>query len=102
MVKVEIDYRGKGISKILVKGHANTAPYGQDLVCAAVSAICTGALNALEDSDSYSIELESGYIKCEISGSISEHDQTVLETMIIQLKTIEVSYAGTINIKERK
>ena len=50
MVKVEIDYHGKSISKILVKGHANTAPYGQDLVCAAVSAICTGAMNALEDS----------------------------------------------------
>ena len=100
MVKVEIDYHGKSISKILVKGHANTAPYGQDLVCAAVSAICTGAMNALEDS--YSIELESGYVKCEIPGSISEHDQTVLETMIIQLKTIEVSYVGTINIKERK
>jgi uncharacterized protein YsxB (DUF464 family) len=30
------------------KGHANTAPYGADLVCAAVSAVLLGGFNALK------------------------------------------------------
>jgi uncharacterized protein YsxB (DUF464 family) len=29
------------------KGHANSAPYGADLVCAAVSAVILGGFNAL-------------------------------------------------------
>ena len=102
MVKVDIEYRGKGISSIAIKGHANSAPAGHDLVCAAVSAIAVGSLNALEEADDYEIEMDEGYVSVKIPGSISEHDQTVFETMIIQLKTIEVSYSEAITIKERK
>ncbi|MDY5440828.1 MAG: ribosomal-processing cysteine protease Prp [Candidatus Enteromonas sp.] len=102
MVKVDIQYRGKGLSSVTIKGHANSGPAGRDLVCAAVSAIAIGSLNALEDSDDYEIEVDDGLVNIAIPGAISEHDQTVLETMIIQLKTIEVSYSEAITIKERK
>ena len=102
MVKVEIAYRGKGLASLRVKGHANTAPAGKDLVCAAVSAIAIGALNALEDADSLNIEIDEGMVDVEIPGALSEHDETVFETAIIQLKTIEASYGEAISIKERK
>ena len=103
MVKVEIQYKGKGLSSIHVKGHANTAPHGQDLVCAAVSAITIGAMNAIENIDEdFTYEIEEGDIKLIANGAISEHDETVLETMILQLKTIQASYPEAIAIKERK
>ncbi|MCF0113144.1 MAG: ribosomal-processing cysteine protease Prp [Bacilli bacterium] len=102
MVKVEIAYRGKGLASLEVKGHAGSGPYGKDLVCAAVSAICIGALNALENSDDYDISVEEGDVEVIIPGGLSEHDETVFETMIIQLKTIQVSYPENIVIKERK
>lgn len=102
MVKVEIAYRGKGLASLRVKGHANTAPAGKDLVCAAVSAIAIGALNALENSEEYDIEIDDGLVDVAIPAGLSEHDETVFETMIIQLKTIEASYREAINIKERK
>ena len=102
MVKVEIVYRGKGLASIHIKGHANTGPAGHDLVCAAISAIAIGSLNALENADDYAISVEEGDVKIEIPGSLGEHDETVLETMIIQLKTIQVSYREAITIKERK
>ena len=102
MVKVETNYRGKGISSILVKGHAGSGPLGKDIVCAAVSAICIGSLNALENSDDYEIEIDDGLVSVSIPGALSEHDEIVFETMIIQLKTIEVSYSEAITIKERK
>ncbi len=105
MTKVQIVYKGKGLASLQVKGHAGAGAYGHDLVCAATSAICFGALNALEDIDAdfdYEIDQEEASIKLLPKGAISEHDQVVLETLILQLKTIEASYPEAIEIKERK
>ena len=102
MIKVDIAYKGKGIESILIKGHANCGDYGKDLVCAGVSAVSVGALNALEEVDSYEIEVEEGRIKATFGKARSDHDEIVLETMILQLKTIQVSYPEAIDIKERK
>ena len=105
MVKVLVKYKGKGLESIDIKGHAETDVYGKDLVCAAVSAIAIGSLNALDNgAEGFEIDMEEeGHIHIEATSPISEHDQTVLETMIIQLKTIEQSPKprGTIEIKER-
>jgi uncharacterized protein YsxB (DUF464 family) len=105
MTKVVIDYKGKGLGSLSISGHAGTNVAGKDLVCAAVSAISFGALNALEDIDEdfdYEIDREEASIKLSPKGAISDHDETVLETLIIQLKTIEASYPEAITIKERK
>ena len=103
MIKVEISYKGKGFSSLLVKGHANTGEYGKDLVCAAVSAVTVGAMNAIENpDDDFEIEIEEGRLSCTAKGAVSEHDEDVIETLIIQLKTIEASYPKAIEIKERK
>ena len=85
-----------------IKGHANSGEYGKDLVCAGVSAVTIGALNAIEDDSKFEIEVEPGDVSVEVIDKPSEHDLTVLEIMILQLKTIEVSYKGYISIKERK
>ena len=105
MIKVEIDFEGKNLTGLKVKGHANSGPYGKDLVCAAVTIMLTGAANALEnEAENFDITLEEGNASFQPLGPISEHDQTVLETLIIQLKTLEVSPVtkGTLTIKERK
>lgn len=102
MIKVEIVYSNKNLTFIKVKGHANSNEYGKDLVCAAVSAVTVGALNALEDDSKFEIEVEPGDVSIDIKEKPSEHDLTVLEIMILQLKTIEVSYSSYISIKERK
>ena len=105
MIKVKIGYKGKDLQSLEIKGHANAAPYGEDVVCGAVSLASFGALNALEDIEEefdYSIDQEEGDIRLEAKGKISEHDQIVLETLILQLKTVEVSYPKNIAIQERK
>lgn len=105
MTKVSIEYKGKNLVGLTIKGHAGAGAYGHDLVCAATSAVTFGALNAIDDIDSsfdYEIEQEDGYVKLTPKGPISEHDQVVLETLILQLKTIEASYPQSIEIKERK
>ena len=105
MVKVTIGYKGKDLQSLEIKGHANSAPYGEDVVCGAVSLCSFGAMNALEsieDEFDYSIDQEEGLIRLEAKGKLSEHDAIVLETWILQLKTVEASYPKNIAIKERK
>ena len=105
MVKVTIEYKGKDLRLLEIKGHANSAPYGEDVVCGAVSLASFGALNAmeeLEDEFGYEVDQEEGLIRLEAKGRLSEHDAIVLETLILQLKTVEASYPKNIAIKERK
>ena len=54
MIRININYQNNYIKKITLKGHANYADYGNDIVCAAVSAtyLCTinGILSINENS----------------------------------------------------
>ncbi|MCR5348317.1 MAG: ribosomal-processing cysteine protease Prp [Bacilli bacterium] len=105
MTKVRIVFKGKDLASLTIKGHAGAGAYGHDLVCAATSAVTFGALNAIEDIDNdfdYEIDQEEGYVSLTPKGAISEHDSVVLETLILQLKTIEASYPSAIEITERK
>lgn len=105
MVKVKIEYNGKDLHSLEIKGHANSAPYGEDVVCGAVSLATFGAMNALDDLDEefdYSIDQSGGNVSLKAKRKISEHDQIVLEVLILQLKTVEASYPKNIAITERK
>ena len=89
-------------SKIKISGHANSAPHGQDLVCAAVSAIGVGTLNALAESQNIHIINQEGLIDIRVLNGLTNQETIILETMIIQLKTIQNSHAKFIKIIERK
>lgn len=85
-----------------VKGHANYAPKGQDLVCAAVSAVTIGALNALENHNDFKIVINEGEISLLlVAPKMNAHDEIVINTMLTSLRTIEQTYGSYIKIKER-
>jgi len=96
---INIQIIGSPISQIIVNGHANSANYGKDIVCAGVSAIVTGTINALKEITNINpkYKIEDGY--CEIKFSGDDLSQTVAKTMMYQLKTIEESYSKNVKIK---
>lgn len=96
MIKVDLIYNADLICGFTMKGHANTAEYGNDLVCAAVSAIVTGGFNAFNDDDVSEIALDEGYAKVIVK---TENGYSILKTIIVQLKTIEEAYPKNIKIK---
>lgn len=101
MIKVKVTILPENkYDSIEIKGHAGYAPKGQDLVCAGVSSVVTGAINNLKDYDSFKIVHEEGnvLIKRLPEKEISKHDEVVIETMLTQLKTIEYSYSKFIKI----
>jgi hypothetical protein len=72
-----------------VKGHAESGPYGSDIVCSAVSGVTMG-LNALQDdpATTYKSKNEPGNVYLEAIKEVSEHDAIVLETLEKQYESI--------------
>lgn len=93
MIHIAIKERNQRIISIEMNGHANTAPKGQDLVCAAASAIILGGINALRDDDrNYSLSTGDGHLRLEVVGEISDRDEIVLETIVAQLSSVMESH----------
>lgn len=98
MITVSYLKNNKRISKIEVTGHALFADEGQDIVCSAVSSIMIGGLNNLKNAEAYEIMIEKGHVILDTKDKLNEHDSVVVETMLVQLMTIEDSYKDYIKI----
>lgn len=95
MIKVKIKNSNGYIEYLKVSGHAEYAEHGKDLVCAGVSAIMYGLLNAL-DGKPCKCSLEDDIIV-----EVLKKDQDVqnyLELAITQLETIAYSYKQNVKI----
>ena len=86
-VVIKLDEATKKIISLEVKGHSNKDAYGKDLVCAEVSAIITGGMNALMDKD-YDFILKEGHALINANDIPSDYDAVVLKTIEIQLQTV--------------
>lgn len=99
MISVNVSFIGKDVKSLTVSGHANYDEYGKDIVCAGVSAIVTGGINALEPHlKNIEIINESNKLGVVVIEN-NEVIQVILNTMLIQLETIENSYKKYIKIK---
>lgn len=107
MVIVKIRKRNNQIERINISGHAGSGPAGYDLVCAGVSAISFGAINAIYKLVKIVPEVEQrddgGYLDISFPENIGETErekvQLLLEAMIVSLQTIEDEYGEYIRIK---
>lgn len=84
------------------KGHANSAPEGEDLVCSAVSAVILGGFNALQDEKNYEAKANKGYACLRAEKAPNEHDAVVIETIVIQLESIASSYPQNVALERKK
>ncbi|WP_128895973.1 ribosomal-processing cysteine protease Prp [Longirhabdus pacifica] len=87
-----------------VEGHAYYDDPGKDIVCAGVSAVVVGTVNAIEHELSFepAYKMEDGLLQvnvCLLSDKQQEHNlQVIFRTMISMLQTIEQSYGDFIHI----
>lgn len=102
MIKVNFYYQTNNIVKTEVSGHANFDQYGKDIVCAGVSLIMIGGLNALDQLvNQAEVKLEQSDNEIVITVLQPTNDnQMILKTMLWQLKTISEQYKNKITIKE--
>ena len=103
MIKVQINKTDNKYSSLIVSGHSNYDEHGKDIVCAGVSAVVTGGLNALanENKKMISYRVNDGYVNIDVLDIRNENLQLIMDVIIIQLKTIEESYKKYVKISEK-
>ncbi len=89
---------------IQISGHANAGPRGSDLVCASVSSIATGALNALDaeypdDVELTLTEVPDAMIEIKVLRN-HQNLQALLRMLYIQIQTLAENQSKYITIKE--
>ncbi|MDD8048197.1 MAG: ribosomal-processing cysteine protease Prp [Thomasclavelia sp.] len=88
MIKIIEIKKDNLITEFEISGHAGSGEYGQDIVCAGVSAVIVGVCNTI-DQKGYSancdIQIKSGYTKILVKKSNNDI-QVILETLEYTLK----------------
>ena len=87
------------IHKFELNGHAGYAEYGQDIVCAAVSALSISAVNGLEYFLPIKPEIDVndplGFLSCTLPSlepQTLDQAQWILKTFVLGIESIQQSY----------
>lgn len=87
MVKIRL-YRGAKEGEwdgIEMSGHANSADYGQDLVCASLSGIAIYLANTIMESQAlaskFRTQVESGYLQILRAGELSQEERKISQVL---------------------
>ncbi len=106
MIQVTVTRKNSGmIQSFSISGHAFFAEKGNDIVCAGVSAVSIGAINAVHALTGITPEIEQkedGFLHCVVPEQLLEDTQEkiqlLLEGMVVSLQTIEEQYGQYIKI----
>ncbi|MBD7983043.1 ribosomal-processing cysteine protease Prp [Sporosarcina sp. Sa2YVA2] len=104
MIKIIINEQPTGrISSFEMKGHADYAEHGKDLVCAGASAVSFGAVNAIIALTDITPEIQQGsdggYLKVAFPETEKDSEiQLIVKAMIVSLQTIEQDYGQHIKL----
>lgn len=109
MIKIHI-YRDKekNITKYIVKGHANAAKHGEDIVCASVSILAQTTVLALHELLSIDViyEMEDGWLSCQLPNDLSdgvrEKANLILNTMLIGIRGTQGMYEKYIELYDEE
>lgn len=102
MIKIIITKTEKKIKKIEITGHAKASEYGKNLVCAAITGVATGGLNAIDQIKPNSCQfiVKEGLIIITVKNNNSADLQVMLQTIYYQFLTIYQQYQKFISVKE--
>ena len=101
MIRVKKKTRQNTIEELEISGHAEFAEHGEDIVCAAVSLVGTGLLNALDimAKDQCELVKEDNRIYIKVLQD-NEVVQNVLRTGLIQLETLSETFNKYVRIEK--
>ncbi|MFL0195782.1 ribosomal-processing cysteine protease Prp [Clostridium sp. WILCCON 0269] len=105
MIEALFEKKSCNLISVELKGHAESVEQGYDLVCSAASAISQsiviGITEVLKLNLNYS--LKNGFLSFSLK-DMAEDDilkcQVLMKTMLLGLKSIEVSFGEYISVKE--
>jgi len=111
MIRITVYRQGRDIHGFATEGHAESAPEGQDIVCAAVSAIVQTAVFGLSQIAGLTMECDLDPGNDRVTRTLPTglrqkneqvyHDaQVILATMIVGLTSIAHDHSEFVSISE--
>lgn len=87
-------------SGITIEGHAGYAPRGQDIVCAAVSTLLQGFLNAVDELTADKLNTEIGAGKAVIEyGNLSGSGKLLVDSFFVSLKMVADEFPDYVRVE---
>lgn len=105
MVKIKIVRNSTGdITGFSVTGHANTAPHGEDIVCAGISALTQTAILGLQNhlGRTCKLDIASGKLNLELCDAPDGLTDAILETMVLGLMEIAKINSQSVRMVEHR
>ncbi|MGO1470580.1 MAG: ribosomal-processing cysteine protease Prp [Tissierella sp.] len=103
----------ENITQYDIKGHANFAPHGEDIVCAAISVLSQTTLMGLvevlqleKEEIFYKIDENTGYLNVKLKNIKNKEKvkgaQILLQTFKRGIESIQDTYPGNLKIEYRR
>ena len=95
MITVTVSKKDDSYKEFLSRGHAGYAEEGQDIICAAVSALIISTVNSLETltKDRFRLEEKDGYVRIQFPEGLTEGGKLLMDSLVLGLTEIEKSYS---------
>ena len=105
MITITVKKRNGNYLEFVSKGHAGYAEEGQDIVCAAVSALIITTVNSLEEftDDKFDVQEKDGFVSIHFRNDLSERGMLLMDSLLLGLTEIAGSYNNrylTVKVKE--
>lgn len=86
-------------NSVSVRGHANYAEHGKDIVCAAVSMLAQNLIKSIEEltDDTVKYEISQGTVDIYFR-DLSEKSKTLVDSFFIGISTIAREYPDNVRI----
>ncbi|MCM3630097.1 ribosomal-processing cysteine protease Prp [Paenibacillus glycanilyticus] len=109
MITVTVERRAadRRIVSFAISGHAKYADRGKDIICAGVSAVSVGTVNAIEALSNVVLpaSMKNGWLSSDIpeqpDKETDDKVQLLLESMVVMLGTISKTYGKYVVIHEQ-
>ena len=97
MIRIQFFKRGEMLTGFESKGHANTADYGSDIVCAFVSSACYLAANTVTEVIGLNADAraEDGYLRLSIQQDPAKA-QDILRGLQLHFSELQKEYPDAI------
>ena len=104
MIRVTVVKSSEQYRSLVIKGHAEYAESGQDIICASVSVLAVNTLNAIESftKDEFEAVMNDGCIEANFYTSSSD-TKLLMDTFVLGIESIIQEYGDSyihLEIKE--
>ena len=105
MITIKVRKKNGSYEEFISKGHAGYAEAGQDIVCAAVSALIITTVNSLEKftDDKFDVQEKDGFVSIHFRNDLSVRGMLLMDSLLLGLTEIAGSYNNrylTVKVKE--